>query len=296
MSSQGTARLDSWWLEKRALQERLTLRIGQFAGQDFYGAQHYAASFVFEPMGYAFGNLFSTFESFDPPSTSAVEVRVAPARHLYVKSMVFATDRDPFAHNPTGLVPQFRGAPMSLSEIGFTRGKTASSVRAFDNVEERNGYSGLYRFGGGYNPAKFTIPGQPIPRSGDFLLYGMANQALWRVDRDGSRGVDATLSYDWSPSDVNRNDTQVTAGVRFNEPLPITVHNTLSVGYVRNHLSSAFAGPNVARFKVEHGLEVNALVDVAGMMFVQPVLQYFVNVGGSGHRAVVFGLRTKVEF
>ena len=37
--------------------------MGQFAGQDFYGTQHYAAFFIFEPMGYALGNLFTTFES-----------------------------------------------------------------------------------------------------------------------------------------------------------------------------------------------------------------------------------------
>jgi porin len=67
MSSMNTTRLDSWWLEKRWLDERITARIGQFAGQDFYGAQHYAASFIFEPMGYALGNLFTDFESFDPP-------------------------------------------------------------------------------------------------------------------------------------------------------------------------------------------------------------------------------------
>src|SRR6516162_5115942 len=41
MSSQNTCRLDSWWIEKRWLNERITARMGQFAGQDFYGAQHY---------------------------------------------------------------------------------------------------------------------------------------------------------------------------------------------------------------------------------------------------------------
>ena len=40
MSSGDTCRLDSWWIEKRWLSERLTVRVGQFAGQDFYGAQH----------------------------------------------------------------------------------------------------------------------------------------------------------------------------------------------------------------------------------------------------------------
>ena len=53
-------------------------------------------------MGYALGNLFTTIEVFDPPSTPAMEVRV---------------------------VPQFRGTPVSVSEIGFTPGKKATNVR-----------------------------------------------------------------------------------------------------------------------------------------------------------------------
>jgi len=74
-------------------------------------------------MGYALGNLETTFETFDPPSTPAMELRVVPIRHLYVKSMVMAGDRFQYAHNQTGLVPQFRGAPVSVSEIGFSPGK-----------------------------------------------------------------------------------------------------------------------------------------------------------------------------
>jgi pantothenate kinase len=34
MSSMNTTRLDSWWIEKRWLNERIIARIGQFAGQD----------------------------------------------------------------------------------------------------------------------------------------------------------------------------------------------------------------------------------------------------------------------
>src|SRR3984885_14370787 len=157
MSSMNTCRLDSWWIEKRWLDERVTARVGQFAGQDFYGAQHYAASFIFEPMGYALGNLFTTYEMFDPPSTPAMEIRAVPIHNLYVKSMVMAAVSSPYSQNPTGLVPQFNGTPLSTYEIGFTPGKGASSVRAFDNVEGRKGYSGLYQFGASYNPAKSAL-------------------------------------------------------------------------------------------------------------------------------------------
>jgi porin len=295
MSSMNTCRLDSWWVEKRWLNERLTARLGQFAGQDFYGAQHYAASFIFEPMGYALGNLFTDYESFDPPSTPAMEVRVVPIHHLYVKSMVEAEDRDPFAHNSTGLVPQFRGAPVSISEIGFTPGQKATGVRAFDNVDSRKGYSGLYQFGASYNLSKFTTA-SGVPQSGNYLLYWMASQALWRVDPRGAKGLDGTLSYDWSPANVNRNNTMLTAGLRFNEPLPLRIHNTMSLGYVQNRLSQQFLPQNTPSWKPEHAIEFNTLLDPLPMLLLQPVIQYYANVGARTGHAIAFGFRTKVEF
>jgi len=296
MASANTCRLDSWWIEKRWLNERLTARAGQFAGQDFYGAQHYAASFIFEPMGYALGNLSTTAESFDPPSTPALEVRTVPIHNFYVKSMVLAAVHSPFSQNPTGLVPQFNGTPVSVSEIGLTPGKKASSVRAFDSVDSRNGYSGLYQFGAAYNPGTFSGPAGTPPRSGNYLLYWMASQALWRVDAKGARGLDGTFAYDWSSSDLNRNNSQLTAGARFNEPLPLRIHNTMSLGYVRSNLSSRFFAPGTPSWKTEQGIEFNSLLDVAPMLLLQPAIQYYANVGGGLQRAVVFGFRTKVEF
>jgi len=297
MSSMNTCRLDSWWFEKRWLDERFTVRLGQFAGQDFYGAQHYAASFIFEPMGYALGNLFTDFESFDPPSTPAFEARVVPVHNLYIKGMVEAEDRMPFAHNPTGFVPQFRGVPVSIYEIGFTPGKKATNVRAFDTVESRKGYSGLYQFGASYNPGKFTTSTSTVPRpGGDYLLYWMANQALWRVNPDEAKGLDGTFAMDWSPGNINRNNVILTAGVRFNEPLPLNIHNTMSLGYVENRLSQQFVPPGAPPFNTEHGVEFNTLLDPLPMLLLQPVIQYFANAGGGTHRAVVFGFRTKVEF
>jgi hypothetical protein len=246
-------------------------------------------------MGYALGNLFTDFESFDPPSTPALEVRVVPIHNLYVKSMVEAEDRDPFANNPTGLVPQFRGVPVSISEIGYTPGQKATGVRAFDNVESRKGYSGLYQFGASYNPSKFTTA-SGATQSGNYLLYWMANQALWRVDPKEARGLDGTISYDWSPANINRNNTMLTAGLRFNEPLPLPIHNTMSLGYVQNRLSQQFVPQGGPQWKPENGVEFNTLLDPLPMLLLQPVIQYYANVGARTGHALVLGFRTKVEF
>jgi carbohydrate-selective porin OprB len=124
----------------------------------------------------------------------------------------------------------------------------------------------------------------------------MASQALWRVDPKDAKGLDATVAYDWSPPDINRNNTILTVGLRFNEPLPLRIHNTMSLGYVRNSLSQQFLPPGTPPFQPENSVEFNVLLDPLPMLLLQPVIQYYANVGGGTQRAVVFGFRTKVEF
>ena len=289
-----TTRLDSWWIEKRWLDNRIAVRVGQFAGQDFYGNAQYGESFINGPMGYALGNLSTTFETANPFATPAAEIRIVPIDHLYLKSMVMAGDPSPLTSNPTGLVPTFRGNPVVVSEIGFTPGRNATSGTD-DNVESRKGYSGLYQFGVAYNPGDFTAPLSPTPVSGNYLLYWKASQALWRADPKEARGLDAVLAIDWSPPNVNRNFMQLTAGVRFNEPLSLGFHNSISLGYVRNSLSPDFLPPGMVAWKTEHGVEFNVLLNY-GPFLIQPVVQYYTNVGGIGGHAVVAGFRTKIDF
>jgi hypothetical protein len=46
-----------------------------------------------------------------------------------------------------------------------------------------------------------------------------------------------------TPADLNSNNRIFTAGLRFNEPLPVRLHNTMSLGYVQNRLSQHFVPP-----------------------------------------------------
>ena len=296
LASGNAFRLDSWWFEKQWLKKRLALRAGQFAGDDTYGNQEFGNSFIFEPLGGPTENLSNTFESFDPPSTPALELRVVPAPHFYIKSAVLSVDRLPYSNNQTGLVPQFHGPPVSVSEIAFTPGRDATALAQPDNTASRKGYSGVYRLGASYNPARFAVPFSALPRSGNYLFYAIASQSLWRPDRLSDRGLDATMSYDWSPPAINLGYTELTAGLRYNQPLPISFHNTFSLGYVHSGQSSNFLLKGAPAWKVEHGVECNALLSVLPMLQLQPVLQYFANVGGGSHRAVVVGFRASVEY
>src|ERR1700740_514802 len=105
-----TTRLDSFWLQQLFFNNKLRIRAGQLAGLDFYGNQEYGGSWLIEPMGYAFGNLFSTiYESFNPAGTPGAEIRVAPTRNFYVKSAVMAGKRNPYEQDATGFPFHIRG-------------------------------------------------------------------------------------------------------------------------------------------------------------------------------------------
>jgi porin len=136
--------------------------------------QHHDASFIFEPMGYALGNLFTNYESYDPPSTPAMEVRVVQINHLYVKSMVEAEDRNPYVHSPTRFVPQYRRMPVSISDVEFTSGK-ASSVGVFDNVESRKGYLGLISL------VLLTIPANSQHQPAQLHVRATTSSTGWRA-------------------------------------------------------------------------------------------------------------------
>ena len=297
MASANCFRLDSWWFEKRLVEDRLVFRLGQFAGEDFYGTQHYGGSFIIEPMGYALGNLNATYETFDPPSTPAAELRVIPRKHFFVKSMVYAADRTPFTHNQTGFVPQFRGAASNVSEIGWSPGQPATAVRAFDTIAQRRGYSGLYQLGSAYNPGKFQSAGPIKTVSGNYLIYLMATQAIWRTSPNSGVGIDLTAATDWTPSHRSRVPRQTTIGIRLDEPLPLRQHNTIAFGYVRSRISGDYTTEQAGLAqRVENALELNGMIDVTRFITLQPVVQRFLNVGQTSRPATVFGFRSKVDF
>ncbi len=217
LASQNSFRLDSWWVDKALRPNRVYVRFGQFAAADFYGNQLFGPSFIFEPLQYALDNLNETYETSDPPSTSAAELRFIPAEHFYIKSMVYAADRLPYAHNRKGLVPDFRGAASSASEIGWAPGRRAYRLLPQDSVEDRTGFAGLYKFGVVVTPGAFRSSSTSAQVSGNYLLYGMLNQAVYRTSRESSRGLDLTSGVDWSPSDRNRTNQLTDVGLRLND-------------------------------------------------------------------------------
>jgi carbohydrate-selective porin OprB len=297
-----TTRLDSFWVQQLFLNNKLRIRAGQLAGLDFYGNQDYGGSWLIEPLGYAFGNLFSSiFESFNPAGTPGAEVRFAPKRSFYVKSAVMSGNRDPYHQDPTGTNFEIKNSPNFLFEAGYLLHPPEDGTSSSAGFTATKTYPGSYKFGGIYNGGKFPDLAGRVSR-GNYLIYGMASQALFRTDAGSNRGLDATVGFDYSPGDVSRENFQFTAGGRFNAPFASRKNDRVGFALVYSKISDSFSNFGVllggAPLGSEKAIELNYSLQVAPYWLVQPVFQYYVDVGANSAlpNAAVFGFRTKVNF
>jgi len=138
--------------------------------------------------------------------------------------------------------------------------------------------------------------------SGNYLIYGQASQAVFRTEAGSSRGVDATLGFDWSPGDVSRENVQITAGARFNAPFPSRGKDRVAFGFVYSKISDPFREfgelLGAAPLGSEKAFEWNYSLQVTPYFLLQPTIQYYVDVGANSalQNAPVLGFRTKVTF
>ena len=292
-------RLDSWWFQQTLFDNRLYFRVGQIGAQDFYGVPEYGASFVAEPIGYALGNLSSnTYESFAPAATPAAEIRIVPSKYFYIKGAIFAGNRNPYQQDTNGFHFAIRNSGVGVSEVGFS----IDPSRGSDSPAMGKTYPGLYRVGAVYNGGNFTdlVTGRRV--SGNYLIYFMASQAVFRPEAGSDRGLDGFFTYDWSPQDVDRVNTQTTTGLRYRGLIPRRARDTLGIGFiysgVSDHYNESLILQGLPGLGSEKVVELNYLVQVTPWWVVQPVFQHYVNVGGNSHlgNASILGLRTIITF
>ena len=295
-----TTRLDSFWLQEALFHDHLFLMAGQMAGLDFYGDQAYGGSYLIEPIDYAYGNLFSnTYESFNPAGTPAVQARVVIWKTLYVQSAVLSGNRNPYVQDPNGLHFKIADSPVFAFETGFSRHSEYLNGQTGDF--EKKLYPGLYKFGATYNAGKFT-DANGVVSPGNYLIYGSVNQALYRERAGSSHGVDGFFGFDWSPNDVNRENSQITLGARYNGPIPARPQDAASFGFVYTHIGDPFQTIGVPAgappLGTEKAVELNYAANIRPYFLVQPVFQYYFDPGANPRvpNAAVFGFRTKVTF
>jgi len=165
-------------------------------------------------------------------------------------------------------------------------------VRAFDDVEGRKGYSGLYRSVPPTIPENSRTPASTPRGRATTSCTGWRARALWRVIRKKQRVWMRRLRKRLESSGASTATNAAHGRAALHEPLPLHIHNTMSLGYVRNSLSPQFSRLAYC-LETEQGVEFNALLDVFANAAPAAVVQYYAKRRRRRAARVVFGFRTK---
>lgn len=310
LASQHLFRAAEYSLSQYLFRNHIDLRGGKLAAWNTYGTQEYGSSFLNEPMGYAFNTFANTYMTYDPGGTPAFELRVLPSVHYYAKAMVLSQEKKPYTQDPTGFGFHF-GPPVVAAEAGFLHDPQKSSgalgMEDYLRRSETGHYPGIFKFGGSYNPGTFTnqLTGQRSP--GNYVVWAQANQALYREPQQGlgeHRGLDATFTIDHSPNDVNQQNQQMDAGLRYIGPFRghHFAKDMLDLGWVRTSDGSFYRRALLLQGKgprhPENLAEINYLANLTPWLLLQPTAEFIVDPNATPGRGtvVVVGFRTMVTF
>lgn len=294
LPSAHTARLDSFWLQWIPQGGWLRVRGGQMAGYDFYGTSEYGADYINLALGYAFGNLYqTTYLPYNPAGTPALEFRVQPfaqsdaLRGLYVKSALFSGNRNQYLEDPTGFHFKFANSAVSASEVGYLVDAPKTGVSPVPN--DRKSYGGVYKFGAILNNGSFSNPLTGVPIHANHLFYATANQTVYRRAPGSPEGLDVSFGWDRSAKDVATQNSQITAAIKYNGPVPRRPNDVLAFGFVQTRVGKAASALNVLENGIPLGrekmFEVNYRAQLTGYFVLQPVFQYYADVGGEPTRS-----------
>jgi len=287
-------RLDSMWLQQKFAKDKIVLTAGLIAAQDFYGLQEYGGSYLIEPLDYNFGNMGNVRASYDPSTGPGVELKVIPEKHVYVKT-AYITPSTLESSYPSGF--DYKNGSFgstSDTEVGFYTDPGAPATR--------KSYPGIIKAGFIYNGGRgFFDYSKGTTVSGNNTFYLQANQPVYRAAAGSNRGVDVTFGFNVGSQSKSKVPTEFTAGVIFNGPITGRPKDGLAFGFVYSKIGSDFNNYETSlalpRLSDEKAYEINYKAQLAPWLVLQPVYQYYANVGGrSTGAAGVAGFRIVSTF
>ena len=325
-----TTRLYEIWLEQK-WGTKLALRAGQLAADTEFMTAKYTDVFTNASLGWPAGlslNMPSGGPS-PPLATMGTRLRADLTQHFTLVGAVFDGDaagpgsNDPQLRNRYGLNFRVNDPPLVLGEMQFLW-----------NAEKGDpGLAGKFKVGGwrhfgdfasehfsssGASLASMAPDGTPAALSGDFGVYSVFEQKLYRVGKDADRGIGIFARASYSPPDRNLIDLYADAGIEWVGLSDQRPHDKFGVaaGYARvspwaRALDVDFQqiyGPSWPTRSFESLVTVVYQYEVRAGWTLQPNFQYITHPGGGAtdplgtnpgkvlKDAAVFGLRTVLKF
>jgi porin len=328
-------RLFNLWIEQKFAGGVVSIRAGQLSTQvaptqEFFVSQ-YGSLFVNATFGWpaiTSINLPSGGPTY-PLATPGVRLKIAPNDQLTILAAVFNGDPagpgpgDPQRRNPTGTSFRVSDPPLFMGEINF----------AYNQDKTTPGLPGTVKLGGWFHfgqfaDQRFSVEGLSLadPRSsgmpaqdrGNFGIYAIIDQMLWRVPGTADQGLGIFARASVSPSDRNLISAYFDGGAIYKGLFPGRENDILGVGFGFANISSRaqaldrdailFSGIDSPIRDYEAVAEITYQAQITPTWMIQPVFQYIFHPGGhianpvntTGSFAIpnaaVFGLRTMVKY
>lgn len=326
-----STRLYEIWLEQTLLDGRIAVRAGQLAADTEFFVSQTAGLFVNGTFGWpeiASADLPSGGPAY-PLATPAVRVKLAPNDNLSMLVGVFdgnpagpPDDLDPQRRDRTGTNFRVNDPALLIAEgaYAYNRGKDAPGLPGTVKL----GYWLLFgRFGdqrfdaGGLSLADPAGTGIARRLRGNDGIYGIIDQAIYRVPGTDDQGASVFARVSVSPSDRNLVDFYVDGGLSYKGLKPGRPNDTIGVAAAYLHISDrvrgldrdtiAFSGSPMPVRSSEALVEVTYQAEILPGWTVQPDFQYVFRPGAgipnprdpNGLRikdAAVFGIRSTIRY
>jgi porin len=319
------------WAEQRLFDDKMSIRLGQLAADS-----EFFISDIGQPLNSTWG--WPNILADDLPSggpaypfaTPAVRLKISASDQLSLSAAIF--NGDPTGAGFTGKQAQLdpSGVNFRVQDPPFVIGEVRYQ---YNQGKESQGLYGQLKFGGwhhfgtfndfhidfeGMSLASSDSSGRARTHSGNYGLYGVIDQMLWRLPGDDpKKGVGAFARVTAAPGDRNLVSFYAEAGVNFQGLWSQRPDDQFGVFAAYTELSPAvqafdvdtafFAGAPLPARNYELLVEATYLAQIMPGWTIQPDFEYVFHPGGgvvnplnpaSGRipDAAVFGLRTTVQF
>ncbi len=328
-----TTRLFELWVEQKLFADLASVRVGQLAADNQFflsefGNNLYVNGTFGWPTIFA-ANLPSGGPGY-PMATPGARVKLTPNDHITLLAAIF--NGDPAGSgftgmqeikDPAGVNFRLKDPPLLFGEaqLAYNQDKTVGGLAGTIKLGAWYHFGLFYDNHFGFDGRSLADPlssGAPLVHSGDYGVYGVIDQMLWRLPgNDPKKGVAAFIRMTGSPSDRNLMDLYAEAGVNFMGLWRERPDDSFGCAAAFSRLSpsvgafdrdSAFFSGEVSSIRdYELALELTYQATIVRGWTVQPDFQYIIHPGGgvidpvtpSVGRipdAAVFGLRTTITF
>lgn len=325
-----TTRLYEFWLEQK-WGEKLALRGGQLAADTEFMTARYTDVFTNASLGWPGGFSLNMPSGGPSPPLAAMGARLRGDvnDNLTLIGGIFNGDaagpglNDPQLRNRYGVNFRVNDPPLLLAEAQFVwngkKGDPGLDGKLKLGAWRHFGVFQDQRFDdAGLSLASAGSSGNPASLRGDYGIYGVFEQKLYRVGSDSDRGIGIFARATYSPPDRNLIDVYADAGLEFIGLSDQRPKDKFGVAAAYAHVSprvraldgdyQQMFGPAWPVRRFEALLTSVYQYELRPGWTLQPNIQYIWHPGGGAaspagpfqgkllRDAAVFGLRTVVKF